>query len=201
MSLLILIVINLLFLAGLALFVNRRLTRLVQRQGFLKRIRSEIEAILVECNQTTDRNLALIEGRIHGLKALVEQADQRAMLLRRSFERPSAPPDYGELGYRAQSMPPIGPTAEPAPRPRPEPSEEQAGQSESSPRPKSTEETAPHPEQSPQARQIEPPDRRSRIVELSRAGLRPEEIALQLGVPIGEVELVLSLEGDTSKYD
>jgi hypothetical protein len=64
------------------------LTRRIRREASPEtRIREEVNKLMVELNQTTDRNIALIEDRIASLTELLSKADKKIGLLRRESEK------------------------------------------------------------------------------------------------------------------
>ncbi len=64
------------------------LTRRIRRDASPEtRIREEVNRLMVELNQTTDRNIALIEDRIASLTELLSKADKKIGLLRRESEK------------------------------------------------------------------------------------------------------------------
>jgi hypothetical protein len=56
----------------------------------LREIRIEVDKLVTEISRETDRDIALIEGRIRGLKALIEEADKRILLADRESRRRAA---------------------------------------------------------------------------------------------------------------
>ena len=84
----------LIFLAATALgFVaayfslKRFLRRHLDPSAVLGEIRSEVDGLIVELNETTERNVAILEDRIADLARAVEQADSRIGVLRKERER------------------------------------------------------------------------------------------------------------------
>ncbi len=64
------------------------LARRIRREASPEtRIREEVNRLMVELNQTTDRNIALIEDRIASLTELLSKADKKIGLLRRESEK------------------------------------------------------------------------------------------------------------------
>jgi len=142
---------------GVYLILKRRLARALSAAAILGEVRDEVNRILVELNQTTNRNITLIEDRIRSLNELLGKADKRIALMQREAEKQElAARLYSELGSR-RPAPPEQPPAAP-------PSEEREGA-----------------------------DRNEEVVRLARSGLSPALIARQLGITLGEVELIISL--------
>jgi hypothetical protein len=80
----ILIAVNVLGYFVIFVLLGRRLDR---RASPDSRIREEVNRLMVELNQTTDRNIALIEDRVAGLTDLLSRADKKIGLLRRESEK------------------------------------------------------------------------------------------------------------------
>jgi hypothetical protein len=143
--------------------LKRRIARSLAAATVLREVREEVNRILVELNQTTHRNVSLLEDRIAALAELLGKADKKIALVRREAEKQElAGKLYSGLAGRRLAEP-----AEPA------------------------EAAAP----GAQAGQPEEPDRQAQAVRLAQAGLSPSLISRRLGLPLGEVELILSLAG------
>lgn len=102
----------LVFLAATALgFVaayfslKRSVRRHLDPSAVLEEIRSEVDGLIVELNETTERNVAILEDRIAELTRAVERADRRIGVLRKEAERREESLEaYRALG--AQMAPP-----------------------------------------------------------------------------------------------
>src|ERR1035437_10037863 len=79
--------INLILVAGLFLFLSRRLPHQYNTQRFLEEVQTEVNTIITELNQTTERNLQLIEERMEKLNTLTSQLDRRILLAKTEEER------------------------------------------------------------------------------------------------------------------
>ncbi len=199
-----------------------RLRRATTAEAQIAEIRDEVSSLLVELNQTTDRNIVLMEDRIGSLNDLLAAADKKIGLLQREIEKH----DVGTKIYSrlAEGRPAAAPTAaparEPAPAPRPVPQATQGGGREAAartvpaagspagaaeeplrPPPLAVElSVRPSPRAEPFGRGAEPAGRgaegdvRQRVMMLYRSGFSPSLIASRVGAPLGEVELIISLE-------
>jgi hypothetical protein len=149
-----------------------RVRRATQAASQIAEIREEVSRILVELNQTTDRNIALIEDRLASLNEQLGVADKKIGLLRRESEK-------HDVGTQVYSR-----LAEARARPAPVP-------------PLSVE-LSPMPAASPAPASIAAaggaPDLHERVMMLHRAGFSASLIASRVGAPLGEVELIISLE-------
>ena len=67
------VTINVLLIGILYLFTRKKLRRIFDGEEVLDTIRDEINRLVVELNQTSDRNIGIIEERIGRLKKLVDE--------------------------------------------------------------------------------------------------------------------------------
>ena len=82
--------VNILLTGAVAFLLVRRIERRIQPTVVLEQIRTEVHALIVEFNQTTERNVALLEERILRLNRIIEQADRRVAVLRREIDTHSS---------------------------------------------------------------------------------------------------------------
>jgi hypothetical protein len=64
-----------------------RVRRAASANSHIAEIRDEVSRLLVELNQTTDRNIALMEDKIASLNELLSAADKKLGLIRRETEK------------------------------------------------------------------------------------------------------------------
>jgi hypothetical protein len=147
--------------------LKKKIARTLAAATVLREVREEVNRILVELNQTTHRNVTLLEDRIASLAELLARADKKIALARREAEKQ-------ELADRLYS--------ELAGRRAPPPERSPAGYNPAEPAPASE-----------SARGLQ--DAAAEAVRLAQAGLSPALIARRLALPLGEVELILSLAG------
>jgi hypothetical protein len=69
------------------LILKKKIDKVLQPSLLLDKIRKEVNAIIVELNGTTERNIALLEDRLGALKELLSQADKKLSLLQRDAEQ------------------------------------------------------------------------------------------------------------------
>ena len=67
--------------------LKKKIEKYIDPSSLLDQIREEVNRIIVELNQTTDRNIALIEDRISRLMELLAKADKKISLLQREGEK------------------------------------------------------------------------------------------------------------------
>jgi hypothetical protein len=196
-----------------------RVRRATSAEAQIAEIRDEVSRLVVELNQTTDRNIALIEDRIASLNEQLAVADRKIGLLRREIEKhdvgtqvynrlaearpraPAGPPLSVELSERPSRAGEERPGGDREWRgvpdhraPGPADRGAQNGQGASVPL------GGPHSDTSSQelraagGRREEAGDLRERVMLLFRAGFAAPLIASRVGAPLGEVELIISLE-------
>ena len=210
-----------------------RVRRATTANAQISEIRDEMSRLVVDLNQTTDRNIALIEDRIASLNELLSAADKKIGLLHREIEkhdvgtqvysrlvegRPMRGPLSGQTPLRPQAAG-AGQRAQAPGAAAQEPrgaaeaalargQEPQGGQgaaqlpplsvelSEVSQRPGAAGTPGTQRGLEPQGGQ-EPqgaPDLQQRVLMLHRAGFAASLIASRVGAPLGEIELIISLE-------
>ena len=74
----------------LYLVLKKKIETRTDSSAILAEIRDEIDRIIVELNQTTERNISLIEDRLAALSDQLGQADKRIALLRRERDKNEA---------------------------------------------------------------------------------------------------------------
>jgi hypothetical protein len=184
-----------------------RVRRATSAEAQIAEIRDEVSRLVVELNQTTDRNIALVEDRIASLNEQLSVADKKIGLLRREIEKHDVGAQvYNRLGEtRPKQPPPLPPLSvelsEKAPT---EGRDELAsaadgraaeGRAAEDPMPSMSRPAGPSARSAVRAEQGSASgDLRERVMLLFRAGFAPSLIAGRVGVPLGEVELIISLE-------
>jgi hypothetical protein len=179
-------------LAGFWLLLRRWLARRPSAPRQTADLGDEVGRLVTELNQIAERNVVLLEDRVAALNDLLATADKKIGLLRREIERHEAGAGvYGRLsaqGARAAVVraADAGSGGERTP----------AG---GAPRGAGGRpvDAAVRPVDEADGTHIGPDARtamRTEIGRLARAGLAAPAIAARVGAPIGEVELILSLE-------
>ncbi len=80
------VAINIALVAFLYLHLNSKIKKRNTSAQILAEIRGELEEMIVELNQTADRNINIIEERITRLSKTIEEADRRIRLLKKSTD-------------------------------------------------------------------------------------------------------------------
>jgi hypothetical protein len=161
-------------LGGLAIVyavLRERLRRAASAAAQSREVREEVSRLVVELNQTTERNVALVEDAIGRLNEVLARADKKIGLLRREADRHDGGLElYGRLADARPAAPPGGgPVGSGQLRP---PRETPVG--------------------APAA------DPRSEAARLARLGFAVSLIAQRVGLPMGEVELIVQLGRPTA---
>jgi hypothetical protein len=113
-NLLILLLLDIAALAGMFVYFNNRIHKNMEPDVLLGKVRDEVNRMLLELNQTTDRNIDLLEDRIKSLHEVLQAADHRISLMKREVDkRASETATYTELG---KHLPRMAVSVEPPPR-------------------------------------------------------------------------------------
>ncbi|MFO8064290.1 MAG: hypothetical protein ACQETQ_04350 [Spirochaetota bacterium] len=195
MSLFFAAVLNVGFAAVIYLLLIRRIDRKLEPGRIVEQVRSEIEGIIVELNQTTDRNIGLIEDRVNRLNSVLEQADKRLSVLKREVQSHTAGTErYNDIIKRSgrpttvsRERPGGGEPAGPENAGPGTAGTRGASKAASEAAGDSTTDRGEAPKTDSRAA------RRKEIVELHRKGIASNIIANRTGTTIGEVELIISL--------
>jgi cell division septum initiation protein DivIVA len=191
------------------LIIARRLRRQYNAQQFLSQVQQEVNTIVTELNQTTERNIQLLEDRIAAVKDTLAELDRR-IVMAEAEEQKRSRTDQTYNHLREQRRVIQRTLHEPAPVIRmPEPEPETPPPPEPAPGAESVPGAEPVPAAQAGGLRIETTGPvqagfkrtasresiRQQVVELHRAGLDPALIAQRCGIPPGEAELIISLHG------
>ncbi len=171
-------------LAAIFVVLRRRIDRARSPEAGLEDVRQEIGRIIVELNRVTDRSVALLEDKAASLSELLAAADKKMSLLKREIERH----EVGSRLYDRLAASPRGAGRPPVAGPGDD------GEAPAAPERSSVAAQRPRADAGRTRADAErPPDARQEVLRLHRAGFSPQIIASRVGVPLGEVELVISL--------
>ncbi|HUI72392.1 MAG TPA: hypothetical protein VL354_17870 [Spirochaetia bacterium] len=168
-----------------------RVRRATSAATQIAELRDEVSRLVVELNQTTERNVALLEDRVTQLNELLSTADRKMGLLQREMEKHdvgakvySRLVEKGDREAPARDLPVREP---PVPTKPPTPLSVEL-----------SEKVSTGAGATPAAGAVETGVRRhdthQRVILLSQSGFSAPLIAAQVGIPLGEVELIISLE-------
>jgi len=183
------VAINLIIVFLLYLIMRKRIRRLLDGGEALDAIRDEINHLIVELNQTSDRNIGIIEERIGRLKTLVDEADRKITLLARESEKVRLGADVYERLKKSKSLvagvPRNTGTAD-------DRSSQTVGLAAGT-----TDLHIADTQESEAMREAEkhPGKTTAEVLELHRQGFEPKLIAAKTGSTLGEIELIISLAG------
>jgi len=170
----------LVLMGGGFLYLKVRVDRVVSGEEWIHKIRDEIDQLVLEMNQTAERNVALLENRIKALQALLTEADKKITVLQKESEKSDMSRQvYTHLKKQSVTVPPVH-HKEPAGKPD-LPLFDQI-------------ETPPSP---PKEHNAEPAKNRSlkdRVMELYSQGFSSEIISQKLGASISEIDLIINLK-------
>jgi hypothetical protein len=173
MTLLATLAFNAVILAIIYLVLNRKVEKNITPEAFLEKVRSEIQSVIVELNETTDRNITLLEERVRSLQTVIKRADKQLTVLQREVEKHKESSEvYTHLRKAGKIV--AGPVQRDTPSgaPKSTPPGSGSGKTES-------------PEEEIPLEQ--------RVINLYNQGVAPGSIANRLNRTIGEVELIISL--------
>lgn len=177
MTLLATLAFNAVVLAVIYLVLNRKIDKQITPEAFLEKVRSEIQSVMVELNETTDRNITLLEERVRSLQAVLKRADKKlSMLQSETTKQRDTSEVYTHLRRAGKIV---------------------AGRQAESGEAEQVRREQPQPEEGARrgGKRDEPADLpvEQRVVNLYKQGVAPEMIAGRLERSIGEVELIISL--------
>ncbi len=202
-TLLILVALEVLGLAGILFYVRLRLHRALELDGLLETLRKEVRALTIELNETADRNISLVEDRILALRSLLEESDRRLEVVQRELSRKDQEAEvYSRLGKPRPAEPrpaSVRPTEPPLDR-----SQDEAIWVEVAatlpPAPASREPirldlSRRTPEIISLKESVIPPKTmREQAIELYDKGFSADIIAARLAATVAEIDLLISLE-------
>ena len=179
---------------------NRRIRKQLSKGQLLEEIRDEVHGLLVELNQTTDRNVGLVEERITRLRSLLSDSDKKIQILSREIEKHQVGVDvYEKLKKSSRRMP----SPEPAlPQPTSQAQQPNGGEINNGPgnRRESPIQISGSDADVAQSHVPESDVRKEslsdRVMRLARQGFDSRIIAQKLDSTLGEVELILSLQSE-----
>lgn len=149
--------------------VIHRINKKIDNKSFLKSVKEEINSLITQINETSDRNVLLIENRLERLSNAVADADKRLNSFKKEINKEILTPasDIKEIKKKPISLEII-----------------------------ETEDNIFKESVSIKSNELEDDNtlpRRDRILLLHRQGISPSIIASQTNATIGEVELIISL--------
>jgi hypothetical protein len=93
------------------LFLSRRIHRQYNAKEFLDEVQREVNVMVTELNQTTERNIQLIEDRMQKLNVLMKEADRRILLANQELTKKEISTYEHLAAKRARTQPASAPDA------------------------------------------------------------------------------------------
>jgi hypothetical protein len=177
------VAVNILLILILYLIARKRIRRILDGGDAVDAIRDEINRLIVELNQTSDRNIGIIEERIGRLKRLVDEADRKITLLSKESEKVRIGYDVYDRLKKSKSLVKEG--SEQNTEPESNAPKESAALSESVAALGTANKTG----------TTDGGNATAQVLELYRQGFEPKFIAAKTGSTLGEIELIISLAG------
>jgi len=173
--------------------MKARLRRYLELENLLAGVRDEANALVLELNETADRNVSLVEDRMNALRDLLGELDRRIGVERRELEtRDNEREVYARLSRRRPNVPAADASSrpatinEPSPETPPQPIKLSLG-------PAAAQRENPAIEVAPES-VIPPKSMREEALELYRRGFSADLIAAKTGATVAEIELLVVLE-------
>ncbi len=193
--------------------IRARVRRYLELENLLAGVREEARALVLELNETADRNVSLVEDRMTALRDLLAEADRRIAVGKRELAtRANEREVYAKLSKRRPIVPESSRNAEAgearavaagngapseaaAPADSDAPNSFSLGPSESSVGPASFAGPCRSPEISVPDNSVVPMKTlREEALELHRQGISADLIAARTGATVAEIELLLEIE-------
>jgi hypothetical protein len=188
--------------------IKSKVRRYLELENLLEGVREEARALVLELNETADRNVSLVEDRMLSLRKLLDEADRRMGVVHREFEKRDMEREvYTKLNRRRPIVP--GAARLIVPEVTRSASDVSRDESSSPAAPNgvpespitlnlgSTDEEKGQviPEVKISADFIVPSmTKREEALDLYRRGISAELIAAKLGVTVAEIELLIEIE-------
>lgn len=169
--------ISLVAIATAVIVIRRMIDRRADSAAVMDEIRREVGAILTEMNQTTERNIELIEDRVARLQELIEQADRRLGTLRRETQKQ----EKADMVYSHLSRVAGAPLTDGSNEPSMKNPDKSISPAEPIDTPEGNADTE------------TPVSLKDRVLDLYRQGIPIERIASRVGTAVSEIELIVSL--------
>ena len=195
------ILINIILIAVIYIILRRRVDRLTDTGKISSELAGELDIILAEINQATERNVVIIEDKIALLEEIIRKAEQRIKLLEKTADKPAAVKE-------SQPKTPVLKTEDDAhsapvqqqliPDDEPEDIHEAGELTYSHLNRISMMSGMVTPLKTPEKPADTEQDIKQQVVELYKSGIDVSIIAANLGINRGEAELIISLYRQTN---
>ncbi|MBI9105156.1 MAG: hypothetical protein JEZ04_00335 [Spirochaetales bacterium] len=158
------LLVNILILSIIYIILRRRIDRLTDNGRVTDELARELDTILAEINQATDRNILIIEDKIKELDLIIAKTEQRISLLRKDELKRPEPTELRKTDLTYSHLNRMN-----------------------------TMSALVTPLKVPEKIIEEEIDEKQKVIELYRSGLSASVISASIGLNMGEVELIISL--------
>jgi hypothetical protein len=189
------------------LLIKSKVARYLELDNLLAGVRDEARALVLELNETADRNVSLVEDRMESLRSLLAEVDRRIGVEKRELGTRAAEREvYAKLSKRRPIVPEADRGPVPASPARPEPPQDNAPAAarpaEELPITLSLGSEARVQEAGRLGPEVLLSDdlvassktKREEALDLYRRGISADLIAARLGVTVAEIELLVEME-------
>lgn len=170
--------------------LKKKLKSDFEEKKILKSLKEEVNSLIIEINETSDRNINLLENRLERLSSALKEADRTLLVMKRETEKNERSAEvYTHLSRKAPSVMPASPAYVVT----------ESHTTEAVSVPVSTAvAVAERPEEPEFSENSEPlfepgMNKQEKVLFLYKQGISPGVIAAKSGATIGEVELIISL--------
>ncbi|MCF7913643.1 MAG: hypothetical protein K9L66_00595 [Spirochaetaceae bacterium] len=174
-------------IAGIVyILLVKRINKEKSSTAITEQVRNEIDRMVVDLNQTADRNIGLIEQQLKSLNEMIQEADHRISLLQKHSEKLNKSTDTYNQIRPAQIVKPKAP-------PVPEASEVSPPNARTVDISTEMQPDSSLPENDDSHQDTVTPPKRERVIELYRQGISLDVIASRVDSTVAEVELIISM--------
>jgi hypothetical protein len=181
--------------------IKAKVKRYLELENLLSGVRDEARELILELNETADRNVSLVEDRMIALRSLLDEVDRRIGVQKREIEKGDAEREvYAKLNKRRPIVPEAHVSAQtPAPQETPQASHTAKPPPFDTPITFSFGSEAQENRSFPDIKIADEPlsivkNRREEALDLHRRGISADLIAARLGATVAEIELLVELE-------
>lgn len=89
-------------------YLKMKVDKIVSGEEWIRKIRDEIDQLILEMNQTAERNVALLENRVKVLQDLLTEADRKLLIMQKETEKSDLSRQvYSHLKKQTVEIPPF----------------------------------------------------------------------------------------------
>jgi outer membrane biosynthesis protein TonB len=194
MNFLILLIINIAILAVMFIYLKLSIRKELVLFNPIEKMEKDVDSLMLAINETTDKNIDLLEEKISETKAFIEKLEERLKLLNKELLKSEAQENYVKAApknpnEKIDEKPKLKEKQDPS-RVKHQKTYEELGTKHVKQQRLFDIET----EIKTENKKAENSNMRDKVIELYKQGHDIKSIASQLQLPAGEVELILSLQ-------